>query len=138
MKWVQDDGGRAKAGYSVDNDAGDCVVRSIAIVADKEYSLIYEAVANRAAAHGYPRSARDGVYPKVYKELLADWGWSWTPTMRIGEGCTVHMRADELPAGRLLVRLSKHLTAVVDGVVFDTHDPSRDGSRCVYGYWRPA
>lgn len=26
--------------------------------------------------------------------------------------------------------------AVVDGVVRDTHDPSRDGTRCVYGYWR--
>ena len=23
-----------------------------------------------------------------------------------------------------------------DGVVHDTYDPSRDGTRCVYGYWR--
>lgn len=22
-----------------------------------------------------------------------------------------------------------------DGVIRDTHDPSRDGTRCVYGYW---
>jgi hypothetical protein len=25
--------------------------------------------------------------------------------------------------------------AVVDGVVRDTHDSSRDGTRCVYGFW---
>lgn len=35
-----------------------------------------------------------------------------------------------------VVRLSKHFTAVIDGVVHDTHDPSRDGTRCVYGIWR--
>jgi len=24
---------------------------------------------------------------------------------------------------------------VIDGVLHDTHDCSRDGTRCVYGYW---
>ena len=33
------------------------------------------------------------------------------------------------------MRLSRHITAVVDGVIHDTHDPSRKGTRCVYGYW---
>jgi len=33
------------------------------------------------------------------------------------------------------VKVSKHLTAVIDGVMYDTHDPSRGGSRCVYGYY---
>lgn len=43
---------------------------------------------------------------------------------------------NELPPGRLVVSVSKHLTAVVDGVIHDRYDPSRDGTRCVYGYWR--
>ena len=34
--------------------------------------------------------------------------------------------------------VSKHITAVVDGVIHDTFDPSRDGTRCVYGYWQEA
>jgi hypothetical protein len=55
--------------------------------------------------------------------------------MQIGSGCRVHLRADELTPGRLVVQLSRHLTAVIDGVVHDTHDPSRNGTRCVYGYW---
>src|ERR1700730_2873392 len=49
----------------------------------------------------------------------------------------VGLRAKELPPGRLVVSVSKHLTAVIDGVIHDTHDPSRHGKRCVYGYWQP-
>lgn len=47
----------------------------------------------------------------------------------------MHLRASELPAGRLIVAVSKHLTCVIDGVIYDTHDPSRGGTRCVYGYF---
>ena len=51
------------------------------------------------------------------------------------EFCTVHLRADELPAGRIIASLSRHVVAVIDGVIHDIYDPSRDGTRCVYGYW---
>ena len=30
---------------------------------------------------------------------------------------------------------SKHCTAWIDGECHDTYDPTRDGTRCVYGYW---
>jgi hypothetical protein len=56
--------------------------------------------------------------------------------MQIGSGCRVHLRADELPGGRLVVALSRHSTEVIDGVIHDRHDCSREGTRCVYGYWR--
>ena len=36
--------------------------------------------------------------------------------------------------GPLEVRCSRHIAAVMDGVVHDTHDPSRGGTRTVYGY----
>ena len=58
--------------------------------------------------------------------------------MSIGSGCRVHLRADEPPPGRLIVKISRHYTAVIDGVIPDTHDASRGGTRCVYGYWRLA
>jgi hypothetical protein len=66
---------------------------------------------------------------------MAKLGWKWTPLVTIGSGCKVHLRPDELPKGRIMVQLSKHVAAVIDGVVQDTHDPSRSGTRCVYGYW---
>ena len=56
--------------------------------------------------------------------------------MFIGQGCKVHLRADELPKGRLVVALSKHIVAIIDGVIHDTGDPSRGGTRCVYGYFQ--
>jgi hypothetical protein len=59
--------------------------------------------------------------------------------MHIGSGCTAHLRDGEswVPQGRVIVKVSKHYTALIDGVIHDTHDPSRGGTRCVYGYWTP-
>ena len=134
MPWAADDGGRAAAGRAA--DAGDCVARSIAIATELPYQTVYADLAALSAAAGGKRSARDGVVRKIYTRYLTGLGWTWTPTMAIGSGCTVHLRVGELPTGRLVVSLSKHMTAVVDGFVHDTYDPGRDGSRCVYGYWR--
>ena len=56
--------------------------------------------------------------------------------MYFGKGCTCHLRDGELPKkGRLLVSVSKHLTAVIDGNVHDIYDCTRNGKRCVYGYF---
>jgi hypothetical protein len=135
MRWVYDDGGRADAGFR--GDAGDCVARAIAIATGMAYREVYDDLADREAQLGRPRSARNGVSPKAYKPYLAELGAIWTPTMRIGSGTTVHLRESELPwEPWLIVRLSKHLVAVRQGVVFDTHDPTREGTRAVYGYWR--
>lgn len=41
----------------------------------------------------------------------------------------------ELPHGRLVVMLSRHAAAVIDGVLHDTYQDDRGGTRCVYGYW---
>lgn len=135
MRWVYDDGGRAAAGFR--GVAGDCFVRAVAIAAERPYADLYREVAAANAVAGRARSARDGVTIRVARAFLAERGWVWHPTMSIGSGCTVHLRADELPAGRLITSVSKHYAAVIDGVVRDNHDPSRDGTRCVYGYWTP-
>ena len=65
-------------------------------------------------------------------------GWKWTPTMFVGQGCKVHLKREELPGGTLIVSCSKHLTVVIDGVLNDIFDCSRNGTRCVYGYWTKA
>jgi len=123
------DGGRAEAGYK--GDTGDCVVRAIAIATKKPYQDVYKQLYEMS-----DKSPRLGVKKKVYHTFLEQLGWVWTPTMKIGSGCKVHLIAWELPEGRLICRLSKHLTAVIDGVVNDTHDCSRGGTRCVYGYYK--
>ena len=139
MQTVITDGGRQAAGFT--GKTGDCVVRAIAIAAQKPYQEVYDAL-NGLAVHerrgkrkrGISNS-RTGVYRTTYQRYLHVLGAVWTPTMKIGSGCKVHLREDELPKGRLVVSVSKHLTAVIDGVLYDTADCSRAGTRCVYGYY---
>jgi hypothetical protein len=80
-------------------------------------------------------SPRLGNHKKIYKDYIESLGFKWFPTMKIGQGCKVHLRKDELPSGTLIVNVSRHLTTVINGVINDTYDPSRDGTRCVYGFW---
>jgi hypothetical protein len=134
MLFVEHDGGRAAAGFK--GTTGDCAVRAVAIAAELPYREVYRALARAMGAIGQPRSVRHGVDRKVMRRYMHEIGWLWVPTMRIGQGCTVHVRADELPSGRLVLALSGHYTAVIDGVVYDAYDPSREGSRCVYGYFK--
>lgn len=140
------DGGREKAGFK--GGAGDCVVRSIAIAADLPYMQVYEdlrlaneiyalqkndRLAKRLNIKG--SSPRNGNHRKVFHDYILSQGFEWIPTMKVGAGCQVHLRPNELPNGILIAKVSKHLTAIIDGVIHDTHNPSRGGTRCVYGYY---
>ena len=131
--WRFNDGGRLAAGYK--GTARDCVTRAIAIATGKPYEEVRRKIDELAEQHCDGSDSQHGVHRPVYTEYLTDLGWQWTPTMGIGTGCTVHLRADELPAGMIIAKTSKHLVAVRDGVIHDTHDSSRLGTRCVYGYW---
>lgn len=139
IRFVINDGGRADAGIN-EKATGDCVTRAIAIATQTPYKEVRDDL-NEIAKRERPRgrtkrsNARTGVHKYTYNKYLASIGWEWVPTMGIGSGCKVHLRADELPKGRIIVRLSRHLAAVIDGVLHDTHDCSRCGTRCVYGYW---
>lgn len=146
VPFVVNDGGRAAAGFK--GTADDCVVRAVAIAAGLDYRTVYDALyetatawkaasRSRAARHS-SASPRNGVHRAVYEPYLASLGWLWTPTMSIGSGTTVHLRPGELPTGRLIARCSKHLVAVIDGVIHDLADPSRGGTRAVYGYFAKA
>lgn len=140
LPWEYDDGGRATAGFS--GETGDCGVRAVAIAMGRPYADVYVAFSElgkrerrtkRRRRQSHPRT---GIHRPTFRKYMAAAGWVWVPTMGIGTGCRVHLRRGELPCGRLIVNLSRHYAAVVDGVVRDTYDPSRDGTRCVYGYWR--
>ena len=137
-RWVFDDGGRAAAGFK--GEAGDCGTRAIAVATGLPYRQVYDAInlfaqGERLRGDRQRSNARTGVHKVTLDRFLSALGWNWTPTMAIGSGCRVHLCREELPPGRLIVRVSKHITAVVDGLIRDTHDPSRLGTRCVYGYW---
>lgn len=159
--WVYNDGGRST--YFKGKKVGDCVARAVAIASGIDYKKVYDTFAEKQSKQRvtkkhlryatynhtsaryswkdgkvrFAKTAQHGVAVKRkwFKDQMREWGFRWVPTMKIGSGCQVHLRADELPKGRLVVAVSKHYTCVIDGVVNDTYDCSRDGTRCVYGYW---
>jgi hypothetical protein len=134
--FADNDGGRAAAGFKP--SGGDCVTRSIAIITGRPYMEVYRDLADGGKAQrGKKSSPRSGMLTqrKWFKDYMIGQGFQWVATMRIGSGCRVHLNADEMPKGRLVASVSKHYTAMIDGVIHDTFDPSRDGERCVYGYW---
>ena len=141
MKFVYSDGGRSNY---FKGTAGDCVCRAICNATGLDYKVVYDKineVAKKERTSSRKRgksSARNGVYRYTEKKVIEEWlGWEWVPTMKVGEGCKVHLCEGELLEYKpIIVRVSKHLTCVKNGVIYDTFDCSREGNRCVYGYWR--
>lgn len=146
MRWQYNDGGRKAAGFK--GDTGDCVVRAISIgnpeldyldvynelhARNKQFATGRSMAAKRVAKNS---SVRAGIFKKVYEPYLFELGWIWEALMGIGTGCTTHMKEDELPNDTVIVRLSSHIACVDYGVLQDTYNCSRDGTRCVYGIWR--
>jgi len=139
------DGGRSN--YFKGNKVGDCVVRSIVHATGKDYKVVYDELFELAKNWGTKRtsrildirnnaSPRNGVNKKVLKYYIEKvLGFKWVSCTGIGKGFSVHLKADELPEGVIILSLSKHLTCVKDGVLYDTYDCSREGTRGVYGYW---
>jgi hypothetical protein len=141
--WVRDNGGRDHAG-----DRNDCVIRAIAIAAGKPYREVHSALiaataqyvkTSRSRVAGYIRQSRrgryfdpaNGSYAEIYRPYLESIGWQYTAT----KARKVRLRADMLPAGRLIVRVHRHLTAVINGTIHDTFNSGRAGHRPVIGYF---
>lgn len=122
MKFVYNDGGRSK--YFKARNVNDCVVRAICNATGKDYKEVYDAINLLAKNEKISKrkrtvsSSRDGVYKDTFDKYIKSLGWKWYPTMKIGQGCKVHMRDLILINGILIVKVSKHLTCVKDGVIY--------------------
>lgn len=139
IPYVYDDGGRAEAGFR--GVTGDCGVRAVAIACGLPYRQVYDDLDAFARAterrRRTPSRSRTGIWNATMRRYMARQYPEvvWVPTSFIGQGCRVHLAAAELPSGRLVLSLAHHYAAVIDGVLRDAFDCSREGNRCVYGFW---
>lgn len=143
MEFIYSDGGRSN--YFKATNVGDCVTRAICNATGKDYKEVYKRLKELSKLEterqiqkhrGQKRSSvRDGVFKETWKKYLEEIGWIHYSTTSIGQVERTHLNEKELPKGILIVQVSKHLTCVKDGVLYDTYDCSRDGNRMVYGYW---
>lgn len=126
------------------------MARAVPITTGLPYADVYariNAICDAEAPVDRRSSARTGVGKKATRRLMEDLGWRLVTLMSVGKGCEVHLAAEELPKGRLVMSVSKHVTAMIDGVVRDTFDPRRYRreasaagmrlvpTRCIYGYF---
>ena len=142
LNFVYSTGGREN--YFKQTTVRDCVTRAIANATGMDYLEVYNGINDEAkkehtSKRKYKKSsARNGVYSATAKRFIERvLGWVWVPCMGIGTGCQTHVKADELPSkGSYILNLSGHFSCWKNGELYDTYDCSRNGTRCVYGYWR--
>ena len=106
-------------------------MRAVAIVDQRSYTEVFDEVEQFRRRCDLQHGALKTWIPRYMLHL----GWVWTPATFLAEGCTMHLCARELPRGRIVVRISTRVAAVVDRVLHDIADESRGGHRCVYGWW---
>jgi len=119
IPFTKNDGGRAAAGWTNKNTTGDCVARAVTIASGRPYNEVYAELAEMNARmkltkHRLKRgkagrkTASHGIWTKskLFHDYMVLNGFEWTATMQIGSGCKVHVKAAELPKGRLVLSLS--------------------------------
>jgi hypothetical protein len=144
-RWKRDDGGRCGAG----GGDYDCVPRAIAIATGRSYRKVCKELeaATRAFVQRRPNSRLSrwikrsrngrgfdpayGAWPKIYRPYIESLGWRFTPTKNL----KIRLRADELPSGRLIVGVHRHLVAVINHVIHDTFNSGSSGYRPVVGFY---
>merc|ERR1719221_87958 len=127
MKWVYNDGGRSETGLQ--GSAYDCAARAVSIATQRPYYEIYSLINEVARETGRGSSSEDGVYNEGdLEEVMRRLGWNW-----VEAGWKGYLRSVALPSGRLVCYMKEHFTAVIDGIIHDTFDCSRN--RCLYGYY---
>lgn len=106
----------------------DCTVRAIALTCKVSYDEAYDAVATMGR-----KSGQRWDIPKKPFELFGNY-LIWHPLQAVkGEPRMRCCDMDQI-SNRMILRISKHVFAVVDGVVLDTSCDYMF-ENCVYGYW---
>ena len=126
MEFILNDGGRHFSSHK--KEKNDCTVRALAMAKTIAYD---EAHAMLAAAGRLPR--KGFAFNKfMKKQSFAKWqafqAVKGQQRMRILPFCEAH------PRGTYIVKVAKHVYAVIDGVVYDDVLPREDA--CIYGAWQ--
>lgn len=142
LSFEHSDDGRARAGFR--GSAGDCGVRAAAIVTGSDYRATYDALFARQKAYraksrkpakrDRTASPRAGVARDVMHAHMIEAGADWIALASIG-GDVVRVIdvAARWPRGRIVMRLARHYSVMIDGVNLDTW--GQHPQKRVYGVW---
>ena len=122
-KFKFNDGGRKAAGYTTEVD--DCALRSIAIALDKNYQQLNQelTILNR-------KEVFSGCSISTVQFYLQKANWTYKKTPH------TYLRRPFLPDNKtIILKLSKHITVLQNGLILDISNPADGGLRKVHGYW---
>ena len=100
----------------------DCVVRAMSVLTNKSWRRMYDELSELAGDVGLLFS--DVHFVEQYLDERYDRECHYSKT--VGEF------AREYPIGRYAVTMNNHITAIIDGVIYDTFDPSNRIMRCAW------
>lgn len=125
--YAYDDGGRKAAGRK--GKTGDCVTRAAAILTRKPYEEVYSLFAEgnqkyrgrrRNQSQRGVRSASNGVPKPVIDRVFAAMGLKKIPFAKGSPRLTYSEAYEKF--GNCIVSTTKHVAAIVEGELRDTHD----------------
>ena len=124
--WVSHDAGRANS--SRPRQRNDCTVRALAIARSMSYDDAYDLLkdAGRKCSRGFHFG--DWVEAQPWAKKIS------FPAIKGQRRMNPARFVVDFPEGRYILRVAKHVFAVVDGVAYDTFENAPD--RCVYCAWK--
>lgn len=123
------DGGRKESKRS--KQRNDCTVRALAIATGIPYDEAYDllAAAGRKSGSGF------NIKKWAPTASVNNFGFKWIafPAVSGQRRMNPMTFCKQYSTRTYIARVAKHVFAVIDGVIYDTHEPRADC--CIYGVW---
>lgn len=120
LDYTFNDGGRSR--YR-EGSAGDCVTRAISIATGIDYDKVWRALKQLGC-----KSPDEGCHKRVWSKYLKTLGFKWVSCKGRGRTNQEHVPTQ----GVVILRQRRHLCAVVDGTLHDTHETH---NKSITGYY---
>lgn len=104
------------------NDISDCVVRCLSVLTNRSWREVYDELTDLAGDEGL-------MFDRV--EFVEDYLDDRYPR-QCHFSKTIGEFAREYPYGRYAVTMNGHITAIIDGEIIDTFNPSNRIMRCAW------
>lgn len=105
-----------------DRHIDDCVIRSLSVLTNKSWNEVYDELTDLAGDIGLMFDRVEFVEKYLDDRYNRECHYSMT----VGEF------AKEFPRGKYAVTMNGHITAIIDGKIIDTFDPSDRIMRCAW------
>lgn len=104
------------------NNISDCVIRCLSVLTDRSWRSIYDELSDLAGDRGMMFG--DVEFVEDYLDDRYDRECHYSK--KVGEF------AQEHPYGKYAITMDGHITAIIDGIIYDTFDPSDRVMRCAW------